>query len=98
MTGKGQARTGVIVDGEEGIEAGTPYVFAMSMSNEALLVGLEEVRLLRSARNDRYGRSRAMTYKETAETFSINPQIPQSWGTFIKAGGHPQTPARGKSL
>ncbi len=34
---------------------------------------------------------------EIADIDSINPIIPQSWGTF-KAGGHPQTPARGKSL
>ena len=30
---------------------------------------------------------------ETAEIVSINPLIPQSWGTF-KVGGHPQTPSR----
>jgi len=30
-------------------------------------------------------------YSETAEIVSINPQVPQSWGTY-KAGGHPQTP------
>jgi hypothetical protein len=29
----------------------------------------------------------------TAEIVSINPDIPQSWGTLI-AGGHPQTPGR----
>ena len=31
---------------------------------------------------------------EAAEILSINPLIPQSWGTS-KAGGHPQSPARG---
>jgi hypothetical protein len=30
---------------------------------------------------------------ETAEIVSINPLIPQDWGTF-KSGGHPQTPGR----
>jgi len=30
---------------------------------------------------------------EIAEIVSINPIIPQSWGTF-KAGGYPQTPGR----
>jgi hypothetical protein len=30
---------------------------------------------------------------ESAEIVSINPLIPQSWGTF-EVGGHPQTPGR----
>ena len=31
--------------------------------------------------------------RETAEVFSINLLIPQSWG-ILKAGGYPQTPDR----